>query len=354
MPTGRYGNKYYTEEQYKKARYESSALEYARARGYNLEQQGNVYTMKEHDSMVFTKEGMWFWNSRNLHGGAIEFITMFEQRSYVDAVLILAGERQMTQATSYAPKAPQQEEKKEFVLPKANEDCRRVFAYLSKQRGIDFDIVKQAVRQKVLYESAPYHNAIFVSRDDNGKAVGAFQRGTMSTAEKAFKRDVAGSKKSPFMFKGQEGARTLKVFEASIDCLSEASMCKLNGEAFDNCDRIALGGLNLNAFEKWLEAHQGQYDKLEICFDNDIDGTTTQWINGVQTTAPCNHGQEAAAKVKEQYGNTYDVVIKTPHNKDFNEDLIAMRQGTLQAVQTANAVNEPQAVIETSEGDLEI
>lgn len=329
MPTGRNGVKYYTQKQYEKARYESSALEYAKAQGYNLERRGNVYSLKEHDSLIFTPNGMWFWNSRQMQGGAIEFITLYEHRSYVDAVLILAGEERIskvTATTDFAPKKIEQTEHKEFTLPKANEDCRRVFAYLSKQRGIDFDIVKQAVRQKVLYESADYHNAIFISRDDKGKAVAAFQRGTMSTAEKSFKRDVAGSKKAPFMFKGQDGVRTLKIFEASIDCLSEATLCKLNGETYDNCDRIALGGLNPTVLDTWLEAHKGKYDNLVICFDNDIDGKTTKWVEGKETIVPCNHGQIAATKAKEQYGSTYNVTIKTPNHKDFNEDLIAMRQ----------------------------
>lgn len=93
MPTSKNGTPYYTDAQYEIARYQSSALEYARATGYHLEQKGGWWTMKEHDSFVFAPNGMWFWNSHDMKGGAIEFLTQIEHKSLVEAVLTLAGER---------------------------------------------------------------------------------------------------------------------------------------------------------------------------------------------------------------------------------------------------------------------
>ena len=87
MPVSKSGKAYYTKEQYEKAKYNSNAYEYARAQGYDLVQQGSHYTMREHDSMVFAPNGSWFWNSRGVHGSALEFQMYYEGKTIMDAVL---------------------------------------------------------------------------------------------------------------------------------------------------------------------------------------------------------------------------------------------------------------------------
>ena len=89
MPISKNGKPYYTKEQYEAARYNSNALEYARSQGYELVRQGAYYTMKEHDSMVFTPQGTWFWNSRGVHGTAQEFQMYYENKTLTEAVLTL-------------------------------------------------------------------------------------------------------------------------------------------------------------------------------------------------------------------------------------------------------------------------
>ena len=90
MPISKNGKAYYTKEQYEIARYDSSALEYAQAQGYSLIRQGSYYTMAEHDSMIFTPRGNWFWNSRHVSGGALEFMIYYEGKTLTEAVLTLA------------------------------------------------------------------------------------------------------------------------------------------------------------------------------------------------------------------------------------------------------------------------
>ena len=123
MPLSKAGNLYYTEEQFQKARYDSSALEYARAQGYSLIQKGKYFTLAEHDSMVFTDQGSWFWNSRQLKGGALEFMTTYEHKTFVESVLILSGENILTQesAQTYESKepSPQSAENSGFPSPYA-------------------------------------------------------------------------------------------------------------------------------------------------------------------------------------------------------------------------------------------
>ena len=72
MPVSKNGKLYYTKEQYEKARYCANALDYARKQGYELvRQSAGYYCLKDHDSMIFTPTGHWFWNSRGLSGGAM-------------------------------------------------------------------------------------------------------------------------------------------------------------------------------------------------------------------------------------------------------------------------------------------
>ena len=88
---------HYTQEQHEAAMRNNHALNYALSRGYQLVRNGQSYRMKEHDSMVFTLDGRWYWNSRSLSGRAVEFITQYElggssADNLVRAILILAGD----------------------------------------------------------------------------------------------------------------------------------------------------------------------------------------------------------------------------------------------------------------------
>jgi len=94
MPVHASGTLYFAQEQWEYARNKASALEYARSERYNLVPEGGsqkYFHLKEHDSMLFTADGRWFWNSHHLAGGAIEFIMNYEGRTKVEAVLQLSG-----------------------------------------------------------------------------------------------------------------------------------------------------------------------------------------------------------------------------------------------------------------------
>ena len=92
MPISKNGNTYYTKEQYFRAKHENNnALEYAQKQGYPLIKAGGYYHLAEHDSMIFTPNGQWYWNSRGLQGGALDFMVAYEGKNFADAVCELAG-----------------------------------------------------------------------------------------------------------------------------------------------------------------------------------------------------------------------------------------------------------------------
>lgn len=331
MPVSKSGKLYFTEEQLMEARC-MSALSYAQSQGYNLEHKGKYHTMKEHDSMVFAENGMWYWNSRNLSGGAIEFMTQYEHRSFVEAVLILAGERELYSGQKYIEKtspAPQlnEEEKKPFVLPEESGNYKRLFAYLCKTRNLDADILKDLTKEKKIYPSGPYANAVFVSYDKDGKPQGAFQRGTSTFTEKPFKMEVSGSDKSyAFHISGSPAAKSVAVFEAAIDAISHASLAKMDGHNYKEIHRISIGGCtDFRAVSRFLEEHP-EITEIIACLDNDQAGQ-----NGIQ-------------KLGEIFADKYCITVEIPQGKDWNEDLCNRFQSQQK---TSSPVPEP-------ENDLEI
>lgn len=132
------------------------------------------FELREHDSFKINEEtSFWHWKSRDAGGkSALDYLIKVEGVKFVDAVLALCEEN-----PCYIPPPSQPEQEKEFALPPASANNRRVFAYLLK-RGISRKVIEACVRAGILYESADYHNAVFVGKDEAGTARYAFLRGT--------------------------------------------------------------------------------------------------------------------------------------------------------------------------------
>ena len=284
MPTSKRGNLYFTDEQYKQAR-ACGALDYAQIRGYDLVRDGRTYRLREHDSMVFTSDGRWFWNSRKLVGRALEFMMFYEKKTLPEAVLALVGETapELGLIPSNNPIARVQ---KPFELPPKARSFKRLFAYLCNTRGLDAEIVSSLVKSDRIYESAEcllkdgkaieVHNAVFVEFDHNGKACSAYQRGmSTSTERRPFKHAIEGSKREPsyFYIPGYKNADAVAVFEASIDAISHATLAKLSGQDYQAIDRIAIGGNYVDPLLAYLHDNP-VVTKIELCLDNDAGGIT--------------------------------------------------------------------------------
>lgn len=326
MPRRKNGELYYTKEQYQIARYEASALEYARQNGYTLVPAGNTaYCLKEHDSMIFTRNGAWFWNSRHLQGGAIEFITQYEHRSLIEAVLLLAGENIYSHDNTEKPKrsyTPSTEDralkKAEFVLPEQMDNMKRLFGYLAGNRKLDAQILRELIKEKKIYLSKPHGNAVFVAYDKDGNPASAFQRGTNTFVGKAYKRDVSGSDKShPFHMQAADPeCRSVVVLESAIECISHATISKLSSGVWKDTHRIAIGGIaNRGALNRFLSEHPN-VNEIVFSFNNDY--------NGMLDGKPHNHGQAAAAEYMKEYAEKgYITSNQKPHLNDWNEVLLS-------------------------------
>lgn len=325
MPVSKNGKVYYTKEQYEAARYNSNALEYARSQGYDLVRQGAYYTMREHDSMVFTPQGTWFWNSRGIHGTALEFQMYYENKTLTDAVLTLAGERELARpaerpqpAPAPAPAAaPAEPVKTTFRPPARAENFKALFHYLCVDRGLDGDVVKEMIRQNRLYQSTfktPtgkfLSNAVFVYKDPNGKAVGAFQRGmTAYPGQEPYKRDASGSdKRWGWMLEGTGTVTQVAVFEGAIDAASDASLSAMKGGDWKNIDRLSLEGLSYQPLQNYLSTHPNVRN-VTLMLDGDEPGRRA--------------AGEIAQKLRAQGYTVEDK--EPPFGKDWNEVLKDVR-----------------------------
>ena len=63
--------------------------------------------------------------------------------------------------------APPRDEPKVLFLPSKNKDCDRVIKYLFGS-GIDYYLIQDCIADGMIFESADYHNAVFIGKDENG------------------------------------------------------------------------------------------------------------------------------------------------------------------------------------------
>lgn len=293
---------HFTQAQYDKAG-SVSLLEYLRSQGYTFEREGRRYRDKAHGNLVVHEDNRWYMNENQISGyTAMGFLMQVQGMSRVDAVLMLANEQERR---GFSPllSPVEKESPVSFVLPEANTNNRRVFAYLNYTRGIDGGIINKAIQDGLLYESKEYRNCVFVGYDDDIPRY-ATMRGTYSQG-KPFRTDVEGSSKCyPFYMKGN--SNTIYAFESPVDALSHATLHHIAGEDWRSDTRLSLGGVA----DIGLMSHLQRNTRLErviLCLDYD------------------EAGRKATGKITEKLvGMGYEVESHMPENKDWNDDLLAL------------------------------
>jgi hypothetical protein len=199
-----------------------------------------------------------------------------------------------------------------LILPeKAGFLYKRLFAYLNQSRGIDGSIITALIQEKKLYEDKR-GNVVFVGYDENNAPRFASLRGTYT--DKPFRMDCHGSDKQyGFKMNYSQNGR-LYIFESPIDCMSHATIENMqtgDKNAWRGDNRLSLGGTSGVALHKYLELH-GKTAELIFCLDHD------------------NAGREAAAVLAREYSeNGFVTRIEPPQGKDYNDDLLKLKNERL-------------------------
>ena len=294
---------HFTDEQINRANL-VNIVDYARSMGLELKRDGKEYRVKDYSGGFIISPEKNNWNCFGGHqgGGVVQLCMFLEKKTWQEAVGTLLNEdmEPIRRALNWKPK---EEPPKEFSLPPKNNTDKHVYAYLTKTRGIDAEIVKDMLDKGYIYENQ-HRSCVFVGRDKEGVPRHASVRST-NTVGKAYKKDVSGSqKKYSFSISGTSG--NLNVFEAPIDALSYMSLQKLQGKPV-NDSYVALGGVTDKALEQYLEDHK-DIRQITVCTDGD------------------EAGEKAAGRINEKYGTDYEIVRERSLHKDFNEDLVGIMQ----------------------------
>lgn len=297
------GYVYFTDEQKQRAN-SVDLVDFLQRQGEQLTRSGREWRWKRHDS-VTVRGSEWFRHSRKEGGHAIDFVQEFYDMSFPEAVQwLLGGEGgvEWNQTDKCAPPP-----KKNFALPEANPDMRRVFAYLIKQRFIDRDVLSHFAHEKLIYEDKEYHNAVFVGLDENRVARHAHKRGTYTQGE-PYKGNVEGSDPR-YSFHWIGKSDRMYVFEAPVDMLS---FITLHPENWKDHSYVTLDGVSEHAMLRQLELHPHLKD-IVLCLDHDEAGI------------------EATGRLKDilaqhdYYDSAYmEITVLQSKYKDWNEDLKAI------------------------------
>lgn len=282
------------------------------------------YQLRSHDSFKINGESsVWHWKSRDIGGkSALDYLVYVEGVHFVDAVERLCSEAPSLRLLPL----DKEKERPAFSLPPATGDHARVSAYL-QGRGISRAVIEECIRQKILYESAGYHNAVFVGKDDAGTARYAFLRGTYPKG-KPFRMEQAGSdKRYGFCVPPNGESKRVAVYEAAVDLLAHWTL-----EGTRDKYRLSLGGIYAPkegavprpgklppALDAFLE-RRPEIREIEVCTDNDYAG---RW---------------AARHIEQAYRDRYCVVLSLPviDGHDWADE--AKQQMTARAVRQRAAL----------------
>ena len=270
----------------------------------------NVYCTAEHDSLKISN-GKWYWWSRGFGGySALDYLMKVREYGFVEAVEILTG--QVLADWKPPPPAPKKDEPKVLLLPPKNKDCGRVTEYLFG-RGIDYSLIQECVADGTIYESADYHNAVFVGRDKDGTPKYAACRGTMGS----FRLDASGSdKRYSFRLLAREPTATVHLFEAAIDLLSYATYLKCEGKDYKSENLLSLSGV----YQPKKEIKDSKIPIALTTFlkDNPHIKTIVLHLDNDKV------GRLCTAALTELLQNDYEIVdAPPPVGKDVNDFLMS-------------------------------
>lgn len=263
----------YTSEEIELAR-NTNLVDYLTRRGEAVQRVGsNEYTMKAHDSMRI-KYNQFYWNSRGFGGNALDFMTKYygmDFQSAVGELLNYNGYNQSTRAyTATIAHPPVEDNTKEAeppVKPLPNEltqKTNRVYAYLTKSRGLDPDVVRTAINSGLVAQDTK-GNCVFRIYNENNVLSGAEITGT--TTDKRFKQLTDRGNNAVVFNPTSEKPKKAIFFEAAIDMLSYYNLHK-----DETALLVSMAGLKDNTVLKIIDRYGLKAEDCLISSDNDEAG----------------------------------------------------------------------------------
>jgi hypothetical protein len=269
----------FTEEQMKQV-FDTNIIDFAVQNGFEIEKgDANTVHVKHSGGLYLFKHGRGYkcFSEQGTNGKKRNIITFVQEymgaKDFKSAVEMILGCRAYEQTEHYVPPA-EKKPRGELVLPPKAEDFNRTIAYLSKSRGVDIEIVYAMIKQGKVYQAVTekngytFQNCAFVGFDESGKPRYCALRSP--STDRCFRQDVENSDKTyGFVMEGR--SNRVYEFEAPIDTMSHATLCKLHGIDWRQDHRVAEGCLSDKALYRYLE-HHPEINEIVFCYDNDTDG----------------------------------------------------------------------------------
>lgn len=294
MPTGYI---HFTDEQKEIAR-QTDIADLLRRQGETLKRSGSELEWRDGSQKVTVRGNLWFHQYDQEGGDAIDFVRRFYNKTYPEAMEYLLGGCGGTLKTS----PPVVKEKKPFELPPKNDNMRRAFAYLTKTRGVDKDVLQAFADRNMIYESADYHNAVFIGYDRNGIPRHAHKRGTGQTSTY---RGNVDSCVPEYSFHWHGNSDKLYLFEAPIDMLSFISMHKDRWKTHSYAAACCISSRVLHQMMK----DNPNIKEVYLCLDNDGAGQI---------------GNTRISEELQKLGIPHEILV--PIHKDWNEDVLHLAE----------------------------
>ncbi len=246
----------------------------------------NNYCTRTHDSLKISN-GKWYWFSRGIGGKtALDYLIKVQGFSFTRAVeTILAKTTPQPPITSSVTLS--QGHPRELLMPELNDNTETVEKHLM-ERGIHIDVIDYCLSHHLLFESTPYHNAVFVGHDKDGITRYAALRGTIGN----YKGEATGSDKHySFSIVDSPYLTTVHLFESAIDLMSYATLLHMIGQDWKQDALLSLAGVYKTKRENVIPVSLSQFlanypsiKILRLHLDNDEvgRGATEGIINGLK------------------------------------------------------------------------
>lgn len=268
----------------------------------------DTYSTKTHDSLIISNN-LWHRFSTNEGGKtALDYLIKVEGYTLQEAARIILNNQNIE-----IRKAPKVENKvtKSIVIPTRNSNNDKAIEYLIN-RGIDEEIVKYCIDNKLIYQEQKTNNVVFIGYDNEHNIKYA---GCRSTGEKRIMRDAKGSSKEfSFRMLSETNKSSIHLFESSIDLLSYATLLKIKGYDWHNQNLIALAGV-------YQPANKIEQSKVPITVLNFLQNNP----NIKQIVLHFDNdraGRDATKAFIIALDNKYDIYdIPAPYGKDINDYL---------------------------------
>lgn len=309
---GKYKEAFYKvkrEEELQEIKENVRIIDYAGQLGYGVKKIGSYYTIEGMDSMRIDDNKNCFWrNSLRgdiTQGSIVDFAAEYGHKGNVTEAIrelrdiYTKGDMGTVKRQTMTPE--KEKEKGEFVLPAKAENMHRVYAYLTKSRFIDQDVIQDFVDRKMLYQDRR-GNCVFVSYQ-NDKPNFGFLRGT-NTNVHYFQEIENGDYEHGYYI--PNNASQLIVTESAIDAMSIMTVLKGQGHDYKEYDYLVLAGTGKYACvaNNLLEHPK---EKLLLALDNDMAGVK---------------GTAAILQDLQKNGIRIETTLHMPQEKDWNAELV--------------------------------